>query len=228
MTDTSMSRAPVDRADVHLSDVMRLRTDLLLRQSSRTVRDARVDSARLAGTLRDLAEARARVVLRSTTGRVHRGVLTVVGVDHVRLELEAGWLVVAMSAIQGVQPVPGSRVVPATGDPGAVGGASREPAGQSASANPDRDDPAGDPEVADDDHAELDPNEWTLADALDDLSYDRATVELVPHGPGSAFRGELIGVGDDVVTVEASYAAVYVPIASVAEVALVEDLEYSW
>ncbi|MEX0952946.1 MAG: hypothetical protein WDZ26_03860 [Nitriliruptoraceae bacterium] len=255
MTRSSTSRTPADPADVHLSDVMRLRTDRLLRRSRRTVREARVDSAQLVGTLRDLAEARARVVLRSTTGRSHRGVLIAVGADHVRIELDSGWLMVALSAIQGVQPVPGSRAVPATGDRGVTDtppgpgpnagpgvdagagcgagpGAPAEAADRTATRSADTAElpgtPRAGPDVVDDAVDAVDRDAWTLADALDDLSYDGATIDLVPHGPGSAFRGELIGVGDDVVTVDAPYAAVYVPIASVAEVAWTETGEYGW
>jgi hypothetical protein len=83
-------------------------------------RDRRARATEVAtwiGTLRDLAERRAVVGVRARSGRVHRGALVGVGLDHVVLERPGGTLtLLALQAVRTVRPEPGAPAPPAMGD----------------------------------------------------------------------------------------------------------------
>lgn len=86
------------------------------RQEERDRRERAADLATWIGTLRDIAERRLLVAVTSGSGRVHRGSLIAVGVDHIAIRQTAGSMVlVALAAIRMVRPQPGAGVT-ATGD----------------------------------------------------------------------------------------------------------------
>ncbi len=86
------------------------------RQEERDRRERAADLATWVGTLRDIAERRLLVAVTSGSGRVHRGSLIAIGIDHIALRQPAGSVVfVASAAIRMVRPQPGSGVT-ATGD----------------------------------------------------------------------------------------------------------------
>jgi hypothetical protein len=87
------------------------------RAEERDRRDRASELATWVGTLRDLAERRAVVSVRARSGRLHRGGLVGVGLDHVVLELPVGsLLLLALEAVRTVRPEPGEPAPPAMGD----------------------------------------------------------------------------------------------------------------
>jgi hypothetical protein len=87
------------------------------RAEERDLRARAAELASWAGTLRDLAEREAPVVLAGRSGRSHRGTLVAVAEDYVALRLPGGQIVaVAARAVSSVRPEPGSATTPAMGD----------------------------------------------------------------------------------------------------------------
>jgi hypothetical protein len=103
--------APWERwvSEVRVDDAVRRRS------SERWLRQQAGEEGCLAGVLVDLCELRTWVVLHTRTGRVHRGTITQVGEDFVRLVVpSAGEVLVGFEAISSVRTAPGDPVV--TGD----------------------------------------------------------------------------------------------------------------
>lgn len=90
------------------------------REHERFLRQAAEDSARLAGTLVDLAERGSVVSLRTSAGRAHHGQVRLVGSDFCVVATDAGDVWLAFSALCTVRPHTGERHAPATGDRAAV------------------------------------------------------------------------------------------------------------
>jgi hypothetical protein len=160
------------------------------RARERWLRQQAGEGATVAGTLVDLAEREATVVVATRHGRRHRGRVTAVAADFVVLAPDAGGVVlVALDAVTSF---------------GEAGPAASRPPG-------DR------PAAVD----------VTLAVALAGLAGERPAVAVVPSGAAEAVRGDLVGAGVDVVTVRpdgAPRTLVHVPVAAVAEVALLDDV----
>lgn len=102
---------------VELADDAAHREAVRARAAERGLRERAAEVAGWDGTLRDLAERRAPVVVQCRSGRSHRGVLVAVAEDHVAMRLPAGQLVaLADRAVTSVRPEPGSPAAPAMGD----------------------------------------------------------------------------------------------------------------
>jgi hypothetical protein len=102
---------------VDLADESAHEAAVRARSRERELRERATELAGWNGTLRDLAEARAVVTLRSRSSRTHRGVLVAVAEDHVAMRLPAGQLVaLAAGGVTSVRPEPGTAVAPAMGD----------------------------------------------------------------------------------------------------------------
>jgi ribosomal protein L27 len=139
------------------------------------------------GTLHDLAERRAVVILRTRSARAHRGALVGVGLDHVVIRLRNGAsAMVALEAMRSVRPEPGQPAPPAMGD-------------------------------RDSDQAR------TMVEWLARLAEERRTVVVVLRDVDEPLQGEVIGLGEDVVTLRllgADRGTVYLPIAALDEIVL--------
>jgi hypothetical protein len=153
-------------------------------------RDREERAAELAtwiGTLRDLAERRLAVSVRARSGRVHRGALVGLGVDHLVLRLQAGSVaLIALAATRTVRPEPGLPAPPAMGD--------RDTA-----------------------------QDRTLAEALARSVEERRAVVLVLREVEDPLQGEVVGLGEDVVTLRiggVDRGTVYLPLDAVDEVVL--------
>ena len=102
---------------VDLMDESAQQAAVRARQEERDRRERAAEVAGWVGTLRDLAERRLQVAVTSGSGRVHRGSLIAVGVDHVAIRQTVGSVVlVALAAIRMLRPEPGAPAVVATGD----------------------------------------------------------------------------------------------------------------
>jgi hypothetical protein len=102
---------------VDLADEASHEAAVRARTEERDRRERATELATWVGALRDLAERRAVVSLRARSGRVHRGALVGVGLDHVVLERPVGALVLlALEAVRTVRPEPGEPAPPAMGD----------------------------------------------------------------------------------------------------------------
>lgn len=85
------------------------------RRRERALVQQAAESATLAGTLLDLAEAAVSVAVRTVTGRTHRGTLVAVGRDYCSLAVSAGTVYLALHAVAVVRPER-VRPLPASGD----------------------------------------------------------------------------------------------------------------
>jgi hypothetical protein len=170
---------------VDLADEAAHEAAIRARAERRARRDRAAEVATWVGTLRDLAERQVAVSLRVRSGRVHRGALVGLGLDHVALRLPAGSLaLVSLAAARTVRPEPGEPAPPAMGD--------RESA-----------------------------QDRTLIEALARLVDERRPVVLVVRDVDEPLHGEVIGFGEDVVTLRlsgADHGTVYVPLAAIDEV----------
>jgi hypothetical protein len=102
---------------VELVDEARQHAAARARQEERDRRERAAELATWIGTLRDLAERRLQVAVTSGSGRLHRGSLIAVGIDHVAIRQAAGSVVlVALAAIRMLRPEPGVPGIAATGD----------------------------------------------------------------------------------------------------------------
>lgn len=91
------------------------------RARERSLRQAAEEEASLAGTLVDLAERGSRVVVRTEAGRIHAGVVEVVGGDYCVVRTDTGAAAhLLLAAVATVRPSPGERHAPASGDRGAA------------------------------------------------------------------------------------------------------------
>jgi hypothetical protein len=180
-------RPPARDPYVDLADEASHEAAVRARAEERDRRERATELATWVGTLRDLAERRAVVSLRSRSGRVHRGALVGMGLDHVVLERPGGSLVLlALDAVRTVRPEPGEAAPPAMGD--------RES-----------------------------PQDRTLAEVLHRLVEGRRPVVLVVEEVAEPLHGQVIGFGEDVVTLRltgAERGTVYLPLATVDEVVL--------
>lgn len=100
----------------HLLDQARADAGRAARSRARWLGQQARESATLAGTLIDLAEAGVPVSLRLAGGHRVDGAVTLVGVDVVGIDDGARPAVVAASAIAVVRPSPAHGAAPATGD----------------------------------------------------------------------------------------------------------------
>lgn len=160
------------------------------RARERWLRQQAGEEATVAGTLVDLAEREATVVVRTREGRRHRGRVRAVAADFVVLAPDGGGVVLlALAAVASF----------AGAGPAAAGVAGDRP-------------PAVD---------------VSLAVALAGLAGERPAVAIVAAGSGEPVRGDLVGVGVDVVTVRPDggpRSPVHLPVAAVSEVALLDDV----
>lgn len=102
---------------VELLDEGRASAGQAMRARQRSLRQAAEEEASLAGTLVDLAERRARVVVRTETGRAHAGVLESVGRDYCVVRADTGAAAhLRLAALVTVRPSPGERHAPASGE----------------------------------------------------------------------------------------------------------------
>jgi hypothetical protein len=85
------------------------------RGQERSLRHVAEESARLAGTLVDLAERGSGVTVRTATGRSHHGPVRLVATDFCVVGSESGDVWIALAAVTTVRPHPGERHVAATG-----------------------------------------------------------------------------------------------------------------
>jgi hypothetical protein len=98
--------SPADDGLVTLTDDERVRAAVAARTESRRRHLEAEEEATLVGTLRDLAERGAAVVVATST-RTHRGRLTAVAPDHLALLTPAGsHLLVRLDAVATVRPEP--------------------------------------------------------------------------------------------------------------------------
>ncbi|HEX9993898.1 MAG TPA: hypothetical protein VGB14_13295 [Acidimicrobiales bacterium] len=161
------------------------------RARERWLRQQAGEDATVVGTLVDLAEREATVVVRTREGRRHRGRVTAVAADFVVVAPDTGGVVLVAA-----------RSLATFSEAGPGGG---RPAG-------------GDRPPAVD---------VTLAVALAGLAAERPAVAVVAAGVGEPVRGDLVGVGVDLLTVRpdgAPRSPVHVPVAAVAEVAVLDDV----
>jgi hypothetical protein len=170
---------------VDLADDAAQQVAVRARQEERDRRERAAELATWVGSLRDLAERGVLVAVTSGSGRVHRGSLIAVGVDHIAIRQAAGSVVlVALTALRMVRPEPGGPGVAATGD--------RE-------------------------HAQ----DRTLIEALSRRAEERGEVAIYLADVADGLQGEVLGFGEDVVTIRLAgrdRGMVYVPIGAVEEV----------
>lgn len=181
--DVPTWRPPVDDPYVQLTDDGRLADAIAERSAERQLRQEQSEFATFAGTMRDLAEARRDVTVRSGSGRSYQGALLAVAIDHVVVRAGSSRSVhVAIDQVTAVQVDPTS------------------PAGAA----------SGDREAAQD---------RTLDEVLAAALGDRPVVVVVTRGDGEAHRGQLLAVGEDVVTLRVEGAgARYLPTSALSEV----------
>lgn len=74
------------------------------------------EAATYRGTMLDLAEREAAVIVRATDGRSHRGRVRVVGDDFIVVGADTGDTWIPLAAVEVVRMAPGERGNPATGD----------------------------------------------------------------------------------------------------------------
>ena len=86
------------------------------RSRERWLRQEAAESATLQGSLLDLAEAGATVLVTTVAGRSHRGEVTTVASDFVAVRTSGATVLVALDAIVSVRPDPSSRAAVASGD----------------------------------------------------------------------------------------------------------------
>lgn len=176
---------PPDRDDpfLDLADAAAHDHAVRARAEARWRRERASDVATWMGTLRDLADRGAEVVVGSATGRRHSGRLTCVGADHLELSVLAGeTILIALDAVCSVRAEPGS-ASPATGDRDATDGP-------------------------------------TLLEALERRMEASDPCSIVV-APGERLQGEIVALGEDVVTVrlaDAARTSVYLPVGAVLEV----------
>lgn len=101
---------------VRLVDDARLEEAVAERAARRVLRDADADDATLAGTLADLAEQRALLVLDTTAGHRVRGRVVGVAGDHVVVSGDHGTAWVALVEVAAVRARPGNRLDAGGGD----------------------------------------------------------------------------------------------------------------
>lgn len=175
------SHEPPDGDDPFQSLLDEARTDLAneSRERQRVLRQVQRESATFAGTLLDLAEQRAPVSVRTTTGATITGTVDLVGTDVV--QVGGTWLrATAVGAVRSI------------GTGAATGDRSPDDGGE------------------------------TFQGVLERLAEDRHRVALLVDG-GEPLRGELVAVGEDVLTLRLegdSRAVAYVPTTTVAGVRL--------
>jgi hypothetical protein len=163
------------------------------RVRERWLRAQAAEEASLAGVLLALAERRETVVVTTSTGRRHRGVVTGVGVDFVVVEVPAGTAtLVVLDAVGDVR-------VASDG-----GGPASRVATTGASVS---EDPSGTTALG-----------VRLADVLAQAAGQRPRVAI--HAGAAGVVGELRAMGTDVLTVrtDGDARAVYVALASLSEV----------
>src|SRR5207237_937204 len=78
------------------------------------------ESATMRGTLLDVAEREADVVVRTIDGQQHRGRVRLVGADFIALATDAGDTWIPLGALELIRLAPGERAEPATGDRSAL------------------------------------------------------------------------------------------------------------
>jgi hypothetical protein len=169
------------------------------RVRERWLRAQASEEASLAGVLLALAERRETVVVTTSTGRRHRGVVTGVGVDFVVVEVPAGTsTLVVLAAVGDV------RVAAEDGGPASrvatTGASSSDRAGTS------------------DDGLATTTLGVRLGDVLAQAAGQRPRVTV--HAGTTSVVGELRAMGGDVLTLrtDGDARAVYVPLASLSEV----------
>jgi hypothetical protein len=112
-----VNRPPEPDPYVGLTDHATLRGAVAERGRERDRRDRAAEVATWDGTLRDLAERGAHLVVRTAGDRMHRGILLAVGIDHVAVRLANGATVmIAADTVRSVRPEPGSVAPVAMGD----------------------------------------------------------------------------------------------------------------
>lgn len=189
MSPFSAGRAPRQRRDpyLELADDAAHERAVRARAESRARQERAGDVATWVGTLRDLAERAATVLVGSASGRTYRGVLGAVAADHVVVRPSGGGqVVIRRDAIRLVRPDPGIAAPAATGD---------RPA----------------------DH------DGSLVRVLEARLEDREPVTVVVAGRDERVEGEVIGLGEDVVTLRLTgepRTTVYVPVAAILELVL--------
>jgi hypothetical protein len=178
--------APPRDAFVELADEAQHEMVVRERIEARARRERSSELATWLGTLRDLAERGADVVLRGSSGDVHRGRLVGVALDHVTLALPTGArLLVPLTELRQLSSRSSRGLPPAAGDRDAA-------------------------------------QDRLLVDALERCLEQRRTVVLRLRDLDAPLRGELVALGDDVLTVRADGAGGthYVPVEAIAEVLL--------
>lgn len=108
---------PTDDPLVGLTDDQRLADAIAERAEQRDITTRATETATLAGTLHDLAERRAGIIVTTTSGRAYQGSALGVAVDHLVLATGAGQRVFArLDAISLVRPDPEVRAPLAQGE----------------------------------------------------------------------------------------------------------------
>jgi hypothetical protein len=169
---------------VDLADAAAHETAVRGRVEQRERRERAAEVATWVGTLRDLAERQIVVNVRARSGRVHRGVLVAVGLDHVALRLSGALVLVALDAVRTLRPEPGALAPPAMGDRASA-------------------------------------QDRTLAETFERLVEDRRAVVIVVADVDEPLHGDVVGLGEDVVTLRSSgadRATVYLPLGAIDEV----------
>lgn len=182
-----MSWPPDPDGYLELGDRARLAEEVAARSERRSRLLRASEVATWAGTLEDLAEQRATVVISLAGGRTHRGALVAIGRDHVAVRIRAGQLaLLATSALRSVRLEPGAAAAPATGDRERSEGR-------------------------------------TLAEVLARCSEESTRVVVGLEGVDDLLPGEVLALGEDVVTfrVEArDHGVFYLPVVRVCEIVL--------
>jgi hypothetical protein len=120
--ESMKSNETVDGYAAGVDELLRLLDDaraderVASRGRERMLRQVAEDSARLAGTLLDLAERGSTVTIRTTAARAHHGTIRLVATDFCVVATEAGDVWLALDGITVVRPHPTERHAPATGD----------------------------------------------------------------------------------------------------------------
>lgn len=108
---------PADDPLVGLTDEQRLADAIAERSEQRDFTMRATETATLAGTLRDLAERHAGIIVTTTSGRAYQGSALAVAVDHLVLATGAGQRVFArLDAVSVVRPDPEVRAPLAQGE----------------------------------------------------------------------------------------------------------------
>lgn len=170
---------------LELGDRARLAEEIAARSERRSRLLRASEVATWAGTLEDLAERRAPVIVRLAGSRTHRGALVALGRDHIAVRTPSGQVaLLSTAAVRSVRPEPGAAAPLATGDRERSEGR-------------------------------------TLAEVLERCAEERRRLVLGLDGVDDLLAGEVVALGEDVVTFRVDardHGVLYLPMHGVSEI----------